>query len=267
MVLWLSVQSTMFVYAGSGDAEAVRWFRLAAEQGYADAQYDLGLMYTEGRGVVEDDAEGVVWLRKAGDQGHAEAQFQLGKMFELGEGVTRDLDEATRWYRLAGEQGVVLAQYRLGKLYASADGNSVPQKQPAPRVQVSSIRKPPVQAPPKADVVISESGQFRKMLAACAFVGPPTILDGSTLSTNKMRTLADSVREYAAAMQTSLACMDSLEKQMGETLIDQQRATIDALYNNGVDQLNFITREFNKQVGAYKLRQRVPDLLNQELGL
>ena len=79
MVLWLSVQSTMFVYAGSGDAEAVRWFRLAAEQGYADAQYDLGLMYAEGRGVVEDDAEGVVWLRKAGDQGHAEAQFSLAK--------------------------------------------------------------------------------------------------------------------------------------------------------------------------------------------
>ena len=45
------------------DAEAVRWYRLAADQGHAGAQYNLGVMYANGEGVVEDDAEaaGTAW--------------------------------------------------------------------------------------------------------------------------------------------------------------------------------------------------------------
>jgi hypothetical protein len=45
------------------DAEAVQWYRKAAEQGHADAQHNLGLMYMEGRGVKQDDAEAVKWWR------------------------------------------------------------------------------------------------------------------------------------------------------------------------------------------------------------
>jgi TPR repeat protein len=60
------------------DAEAARWFRLAADQGDALAQYNLGTMYYTGRGVPEDDAEAVRWYRLAADQGHAGAQYNLG---------------------------------------------------------------------------------------------------------------------------------------------------------------------------------------------
>ena len=56
------------------DAEAVRWYRLAAEQGDATAQYNLGLMYDEGEGVPQDDAEAVRWYRLAAEQGDASAQ-------------------------------------------------------------------------------------------------------------------------------------------------------------------------------------------------
>lgn len=55
----------------------MRWYRLAAEQGYADAQFRLGLMYAEGRGVAKDDAEAVRWYQLAAAQGHAGAQFNL----------------------------------------------------------------------------------------------------------------------------------------------------------------------------------------------
>ena len=55
------------------DAEAVRWFRLAAEQGDAYAQYNLGRMYANGEGVPEDFVEAVAWYRKAAEQGHVEA--------------------------------------------------------------------------------------------------------------------------------------------------------------------------------------------------
>lgn len=86
------------------DAEAVRWFRMAAEQGHAGAQFNLGLMYAEGRSVPEDHAAAVDWYRMAAEQGHAEAQTNLGIMYAEGQGVTKDDVEATRWFRKAARQ-------------------------------------------------------------------------------------------------------------------------------------------------------------------
>ena len=60
------------------DAEAMRWYRKAADQGNAIAQYNLGWMYENGRGVVQDDAEAMQWYRKAADQGYAAAQYNIG---------------------------------------------------------------------------------------------------------------------------------------------------------------------------------------------
>ena len=52
--------------------------RLAAEQGHADAQNNLGWRYGNGEGVPQDDAEAVAWFRLAAEQGHADAQNNLG---------------------------------------------------------------------------------------------------------------------------------------------------------------------------------------------
>ena len=87
------------------DAEAVKWYRKAAEQGYAKAQYNLGVVYAQGQGVAKDDAEAVKWYRKAAEQGNAEAQYNLGVMYDNGEGVPQDDAEAVKWYRKAAEQG------------------------------------------------------------------------------------------------------------------------------------------------------------------
>ena len=51
------------------DAQAVAWYRTAAEQGNADTQNNLGVMYAHGHGVAKDDATAVEWYRKAADQG------------------------------------------------------------------------------------------------------------------------------------------------------------------------------------------------------
>ena len=48
---------------------------MAAEQGFATAQYNLGIMYANGEGVPQDDAEAVKWSRLAAEQGYASAQF------------------------------------------------------------------------------------------------------------------------------------------------------------------------------------------------
>ena len=55
------------------DAEAVRWYRLAAEQGYAGAQLNLGLMYANAEGVPKDDVTAYAWLNIAAAQGQSSA--------------------------------------------------------------------------------------------------------------------------------------------------------------------------------------------------
>ncbi len=103
-------------------AEAVKWFRLAADQGYAEAQSNLGFMYCTGEGVPQDDAEAVKWFRLSADQGHAEAQSNLGAIYENGQGVPQDYAEAVKWYRLAADQGLAVAQLNLGTMYYNGQG-------------------------------------------------------------------------------------------------------------------------------------------------
>ena len=57
---------------------AVKYGRIAADQGHADAQFGLGICYANGYGVKKDPAEAVKWYRKAAEQGQADAQNNLG---------------------------------------------------------------------------------------------------------------------------------------------------------------------------------------------
>jgi len=102
--------------------KAAHWYRLASEQGNGGAQLKLGLMYRSGNGVPKDAAEAVSWLRLAAEQGLSSAQFILGFMYHDGDGVLKDATETAHWYRLAAEQGDVDAQYMLGILYRNGDG-------------------------------------------------------------------------------------------------------------------------------------------------
>jgi len=92
--------------------------RLKAEQGDADAQYNLGFLYANGERVTLDYAEATNWYRKAAEQGDARAQLKLGVLYDHGRGMaTSDHVESAKWYRRAAEQGNAEAQARLGSLY------------------------------------------------------------------------------------------------------------------------------------------------------
>ncbi len=106
-------------------AEALRLFRNAADQRYAAAQRSLGNTYKDGRGVPQDDGQAAKWLRLAADQGDAVAQFSLGVMYDIGKGVPQSDGEAAKLYRNAAERGLVQAQSVLGVMYEI--GRSVPQ--------------------------------------------------------------------------------------------------------------------------------------------
>ena len=103
-------------------AEVVQWFRMAAEQGDAKAQFNLGNIYDTGEGVPENDTEAVRWYRMAAEQGYAKAQVNLGLMHFNGSGVPQDVVEAARLFRLAAEQGNALAQLTLGLMYTLGKG-------------------------------------------------------------------------------------------------------------------------------------------------
>lgn len=104
------------------DAEAVKWYRKAADQGNADAQYRLGLMYARGGGVPQNHVEAVTWYRKAADQGNADAQFNLGLMSDEGQGIPQDYAEAAKWYQKAAEQEHTKAQSTLALMYKEGRG-------------------------------------------------------------------------------------------------------------------------------------------------
>jgi len=85
-------------HACGKDFEATR---LAAQQGDANAQFELGLMYFMGKVVPQNYVEAAKWYRLAAEQGHAKAQFNLGELYDLGLGVAQNYAEASKWYRSA----------------------------------------------------------------------------------------------------------------------------------------------------------------------
>ena len=79
--------------------------RVKAEQGDAKAQYNLGVIYDKGEGVIQDDKEAVKWTRKAAEQGHAKAQYNLALMYDNGRGVPKDYVMAHMYWNIAAVSG------------------------------------------------------------------------------------------------------------------------------------------------------------------
>jgi len=103
-------------------SKAAFWYRKAAEQGDAEAQYNLGRLYYDGRGVAQDYDQAALWFRAAAEQGDSDAQDELGNLYLSGEGVAQDYAQASLWYRKAAEQGDSDAQESLGDLYLHGQG-------------------------------------------------------------------------------------------------------------------------------------------------
>lgn len=109
---------------------AVQWLRKAARQGLFTAQTLLAWCYAGGNGVSENPAEAVEWYSKAADQGDTDAMCSLADIFIEGRpGVEQNVRGALTWYEKAANLGHPKAQYLLGKLLA--DGKLVQQNDEA----------------------------------------------------------------------------------------------------------------------------------------
>jgi hypothetical protein len=91
----------------TGDNEtALKTFvPLAETSDHAYAQYFLGRMYAEGRGVEVNPKDAAKWYRKAAEKGVQDAQFRLGGCYERGEGVPKDMEYAYGWYSVSAHIG------------------------------------------------------------------------------------------------------------------------------------------------------------------
>ncbi len=153
---------------------AYKEWKAAADAGQAEAQFDLGVLYAQGRGVRRDLTEAANWYRKSAEQGNAEAEYALGQMYLLGWGVPRDEADAVRWfqmansvesdgpptdwalvegygieqdpkqaahwYRMAADKGHPEAQFSLAGLYATGKGVKRDEEQAARWVSASAIQ-------------------------------------------------------------------------------------------------------------------------------
>ena len=105
---------------------AAAWLTRAAEQGSDAASYALGaLLLTGGEGLAKDILSALNWLRRSAEDGNQYAQYRLGRLLLRGEDAPREIEEAVRWLTASAEQGNQYAQYALGKLYLM--GKEVPR--------------------------------------------------------------------------------------------------------------------------------------------
>jgi localization factor PodJL len=101
--------------------ETAATLKALATRGDASAQYELGVRYSEGRGLGRDSKAAAQWFEKAADQGLAPAQYRLGSYYEKGIGVERDYAKARSYYQEAAENGNARAMHNLAVLFA--EGN------------------------------------------------------------------------------------------------------------------------------------------------
>ena len=150
---WLGASYQYGVGAEKNHRQALHWYRLAArqgsqpaqdmlqalsgqarerqleqhllehaEQGDAQAQYEVGRRFWNGDGVDQDHKQAADWFDRAARQGLAAAQCALGLCYERGDGVEQDMWQAAAWYQWAAQLDDAEAQLRLSECYEKGRG-------------------------------------------------------------------------------------------------------------------------------------------------
>ncbi len=127
----------MRYYSGSEEvkqdyAKALKWFKKA--EGFANADYEVGLMYVNGHGTSQDYEKGAHWLKKVanikgncyfeGCRTQRDAQYLLATLYYKGSGVTQDYKEAFRLFKEAAFRNHGMAQFAVGDMYYLSQGIS-----------------------------------------------------------------------------------------------------------------------------------------------
>ena len=118
---------------------AQQWYEAAAAQGNAQAEYSLAQMYAQGWGIPANDDSALRWMQMA-DGSNNDNQVDLGWLAIEGYGVATDYTKAAYWYRLAADQGHAEAQFDLARLYSGGKGVPRDQTQAFKLYQMSAMQ-------------------------------------------------------------------------------------------------------------------------------
>ena len=115
-------------------AEPTETTETRAGHGDAEAQFSLGVKFAQA-GATQDYPQAAQWYLKAADQSHCMAQFNLGIMYASGQGVVRDEVKSMGWMRKAAELGDAGAQYHIGIKFHRASLAGLPEAAPESRIE------------------------------------------------------------------------------------------------------------------------------------
>ncbi len=108
--------------------KAIAWWKDAAMKGNPNAQYRLGVAYSDGVArdtqviVNRDLEEAAKWYAMSAELGDERAQFDLGALYDNGAGVKRDYEQAAKWYLASAERGHMASQYNVAVMYETGTG-------------------------------------------------------------------------------------------------------------------------------------------------
>ena len=163
------VGQTLHAQQSEADRKALVALRAQAEASDARAQYALGAAFYAGLfGAATNYAEAVKWFRKAAEQNDAKAQFELASCYVNGEGVTKDFGEAAKWYRKAAEQSNVDAQNSLAWRLATSDNPAIRDGSNAVVFAEKAVTATSRSVPANLDTLAAayaETGQFEKAVS------------------------------------------------------------------------------------------------------
>src|SRR5690606_30934248 len=118
----VNFNSAMSAFEAKHFSRAMQLLSPFAEQGNAEAQHRMAIMYQNGLGMARSPEAAVKWMRAAAEQGHALAQHGLGFMYLEGECVPKDGAQAAHWFKLAADQGLAGSLTTLAMMYEQGNG-------------------------------------------------------------------------------------------------------------------------------------------------
>jgi len=112
-----------------------------AHKGDTNAQYQLGVLYLNGNGAIQDFEEAAKWFKLAAEKNHMLAQYQLGLMYKTGFGVDIDLKTSYMWLNLSAAAGSEKAALARDKVMRSLSPEQLKQAQSATREWLKNLNE------------------------------------------------------------------------------------------------------------------------------
>lgn len=111
----------------------IQLYQEKASKGDAEAQYQLGLLFMNGKGTIQNFEEAAKWFKLAANQNHALAQYQLGLIHQTGYGLPANLEKSYMWFNISAAAGVQEAIVARNKIMLSLTPKQLKKAQDASR--------------------------------------------------------------------------------------------------------------------------------------